>query len=263
MADFDDDVATTQIAENHFRSQITDRYNVGPIPNGGYVMTVALAAMLKNFPGREPLTTTMHYLRPTAVGEVEVRVEIVKSGKRYATAMARMIQNGKETGRVLATFGRFEPRDASARNLLRGGPPKLVPVEEAVPMIAVDMFKTAQAFDQRFDPSTAGFLQGKPNGEAKLTGYVRFRDAREPDVLSLPFFCDALPPPVFHVVQPGWVPTLELTVHVRARPVAGWLRFKFESRFIFDGLLEEDGELWDESGVLVAQSRQLDQLPEA
>jgi acyl-CoA thioesterase len=58
------------------------------------------------------------------------------------------------------------------------------------------------------------------------------------------------------------VPTVELTVHVRARPVPGWLRCRFETRFVAGSYLEEDGELWDESDRLVAQSRQLAMLLE-
>jgi acyl-CoA thioesterase len=67
---------------------------------------------------------------------------------------------------------------------------------------------------------------------------------------------------MFGVKVTGWVPTIELTVHLRAKPAPGWLRASFTSRFIFGGYLEEDGELWDERGVLVAQSRQLAQVPD-
>jgi acyl-CoA thioesterase len=54
-----------------------------------------------------------------------------------------------------------------------------------------------------------------------------------------------------------------LTAHVRARPAPGWLRCVFTTRFVTGGFLEEDGELWDDTGRLVAQSRQLALIPRA
>jgi Acyl-CoA thioesterase C-terminal domain len=59
----------------------------------------------------------------------------------------------------------------------------------------------------------------------------------------------------------AWTPTVELTAHVRARPAAGWLRCVFTTRFVTGGFLEEDGEVWDETSTLVAQSRQLALIP--
>jgi len=66
-----------------------------------------------------------------------------------------------------------------------------------------------------------------------------FTDGREPDVECLPLFCDALPPAVFASMVTGWVPTLELTVHVRAVPRPGWVKALATSRVILDGLLED------------------------
>ena len=59
----------------------------------------------------------------------------------------------------------------------------------------------------------------------------------------------------------GWAPTLELTVHVRARPAPGWLMLRHETRNVAGGMFEEDCEVWDAAGRLVAQSRQLARLP--
>jgi acyl-CoA thioesterase len=52
-----------------------------------------------------------------------------------------------------------------------------------------------------------------------------------------------------------------MTTHVRAMPAPGWLRCRFTTRFVTGGLLEEDGEIWDQSGRLVALSRQLALVP--
>jgi hypothetical protein len=55
--------------------------------------------------------------------------------------------------------------------------------------------------------------------------------------------------------------TVELTVHVRGRPAPGWLACRVTTRFVIDGSHEEDFEIWDSAGRLVAQSRQLALLP--
>jgi Thioesterase-like superfamily len=88
-------------------------------------------------------------------------------------------------------------------------------------------------------------------------------DGREPiDALGLLLAADAFPPPIFNSGLPvAWVPTVELTVHIRGVPAPGPLRCSFRSRFIRDGLLDEDGEIWDSTGVLVCQSRQLALMP--
>ncbi len=46
-------------------------------------------------------------------------------------------------------------------------------------------------------------------------------------------------------------------MHVRARPAPGWLACRSYTRFVTGGYHEEDFEVWDSAGVLVAQSRQL------
>ena len=95
-------------------------------------------------------------------------------------------------------------------------------------------------------------------GRAQVTGWIRLRDGRPPDTLSGVLFADTFPPAVFGLLGVvGWVPTVELTVHVRRRPAPGWLLGQFRTRDLNDGRLIEDGALWDSTGNLVVQSRQL------
>ena len=71
---------------------------------------------------------------------------------------------------------------------------------------------------------------------------------------------DSWPPAVFTTsTAPLAVPTLDLTVHLRAalpRP-GDWVLGRFRTRVARAGFLEEDGELWSRDGELLAQSRQL------
>jgi acyl-CoA thioesterase len=110
--------------------------------------------------------------------------------------------------------------------------------------------------DLRLGPEV-GWPHGVRRGRAETAGWIRFSDRRPLDALSLVFFADSFPPAVFDVVPRSWVPTLELTVHVRHRPAGEWLRGAFRTTAMAGGYLDEEGELWDEDGTLVAMSRQL------
>ena len=56
-------------------------------------------------------------------------------------------------------------------------------------------------------------------------------------------FGDSLPPTAYNLGVRTWVPTLELTAYVRARPAPGWLRISMVTRNLLDGQLEEDIEV--------------------
>jgi len=261
-SEFDDDTAVTEQAPGRYAGTITGRWNVGPVPNGGYLLAIAQRAIGLAIPGRDPLTSSAHYLRPAVPGPVSIEVETIKQGKSLATASARLLQGGREITRVLATVGSLDARGAP--RFMDGGPPALPAVADALLPPGPPPVEIARRFEQRYDPATLAWaIHGRAEvpAHAELRAYQRFADGRAPDVLSLPLFADSMPPPVFAVLAPGWVPTVELTVHVRARPVPGWLRCRFSTRFVAGGLLEEDGELWDEGGQLVAQSRQLAAVP--
>ena len=253
---FDEDTALLPGAPGQFEGHITRRWNIGPVPNGGYVLSVGMAALRQALPAPDPLTVTAHYLRPSVPGPVRVDVEVVKQGRQFATATACMRQGGKDTVRLLATYGNLE--QASGPTRIAGAPPALPPPDAITPtgtLRADSGFEFLHRFDTRLPGLTS---QPTPTeGPAEVSGWIRFADGRRPDVHALGLIADAFPPAVIHVLAPGWVPTVELTVHVRARPASTWLRCLFRTRFIFGGLLEEDGEIWDEQGTLVALSRQL------
>jgi acyl-CoA thioesterase len=259
--EFDQDTAIEQVEPGVFVGRLTDRWNIGAVPNGGYVLAVVLAAVRQALPAPDPLTVTAHYLRPSAPGPVHVHVETIKIGRQYSTAAARLLQNERETARVLATYGDLAAQGGPVH--VFGEPPTLPQRNMPISPPASGFVPATTEFTRRVDirPARTIFDPLQPGEAPELSGWLRFADGRLPDVHALPVIVDAFPPVVFRVLAPGWVPTIELTVHVRARPASEWVRCRFRTRFIFGGLLEEDGEVWDEDGTLLALSRQLAALP--
>jgi hypothetical protein len=74
------------------------------------------------------------------------------------------------------------------------------------------------------------------------------------DPLVLALAVDALPPTVFGLGRLGWAPTIELTFLVRGLPAYGWLSVHVRGRLVQDGWFDEEAEMYDSAGRLVAQS---------
>jgi acyl-CoA thioesterase len=84
---------------------------------------------------------------------------------------------------------------------------------------------------------------------------MRFSDGWDADLFALPLLVDSTAPAVLELGAGST--TLQLTIHLRARPAPGWLACRAVTRFVSGGYHEEDFEIWDSAGALVAQSRQL------
>jgi hypothetical protein len=112
-------------------------------------------------------------------------------------------------------------------------------------------------FGTLLDPETAMWAIGRPSRKGVIQGWFKLADDRPLDPLALLMVVDALPPTTFDLGMPGWAPTLELTAHVRAKPAPGWAVVRHATRTVAGGLFEEDCDVWDSTGRLVAQSRQL------
>lgn len=267
---FDTDTAVAQVAPTTFAARLTDRWHIGDKPNGGYVLATVVRAMQHAIHASsagahpDPLTVTGHFLRPSEAGPAEIEVSIARIGRQLATVSATFTQGDKERVRAIGTFGDLGAFVAKgARTDVALVPPALPPAQECIarpPFANPQLPSIADQVTTLLHPET-GWLRGQPTGRGEVRGWLGFADGRPPDTLSLPLFADAMPPAVFELLAgAGWVPTVELTVHVRGRPSAGMLRGVFRTRNLRDGLLEEDGELWDADGHLVAQSRQLAML---
>jgi hypothetical protein len=111
--------------------------------------------------------------------------------------------------------------------------------------------------DLRIEPASAGFTRGQPSGRGEVRGWLGLPTAAAFDPAALIFAVDAFPPATFDIEYAGWVPTLELTVYIRAPAQAGPVRVLQRAQLIDGQRVDEACFVWDRAGRLVASGGQL------
>jgi acyl-coenzyme A thioesterase PaaI-like protein len=239
-----------------------------PAVNGGALLATVLRAVLSESPHPYPVATSAHFLRVAQLAPAQVEVTWLKQGGTAATARASLVQDGRVVLETTVTTGALaadEAEENRAGGLRWTGPPPGFPdISDCVSLgqwhgtTGLDgIAGYAAQVEVRFDPATIGWRQHEPSGVPEMRGYFRLREERDPDAYLLAMAVDGLPPVVFGLGATGWAPTVELTWHMRAVPAPGPLAVETRSRHVSSGWFDEQAEVWDARGRLVAQSRQL------
>ncbi len=265
--EFDQATAISLRSEaDRFDIDLSPGWTVGPKPNGGYLLAVAGRAAGEALGGagsdhRDAVAATVHFLAAPDAGPAEVHTDVLRTGRSASQVRATIVQGERRFVEATFTMG----------SLSQGPTPPwwtdrpmvdLAPLEECIPIPAS---RPGAAFevpimdrcDLRLDPACMGFAAGRPAGIGELKGWICLADHRPIDALALLFLADSLPPASFDLVQTGWVPTLSMTVHVRAFPMRGWLRIRQAVQVMDHDRFDEVCEIWDGTGRLVAQATQL------
>jgi hypothetical protein len=254
---------------DQFEADVHEHWTVGDKPNGGYLL--ALLGRAARVTGRtgggqdwEIASSAITYLRPPGPGPATVRTTLLRQGRSASHVRAVMAQDGHDLVDAVFVLGEL-PRDPAPR--YDGIQPLHAPsAEECVrlaPRIPGGVYVgIMDVLDLRLSPDTLPFTDSPPPADARaeLRGWTRFADGREPDPLSLLFSVDAIPPATLMIGSTGWVPTLQMSAYVRARPAPGWLGIRMTANLVGDGMVDETCVLWDSRGLVVAQSTQLARL---
>ncbi|QLJ04801.1 thioesterase family protein [Streptomyces sp. NEAU-sy36] len=264
-SEFDRDTAVLRREEGVYDLELSAGWTILGAVNGGYLLAVLGRALGDALPHPDPFTISAHYLTASRPGKAVVRTQTVRTGRTLSTGQASLFQydeegNEVERIRVLASYGDLARLPDDVRTTAT--PPSIPPMEQCFgPEDGPDPLQGGSAIADRLmlrlDPATLGWALGRPSGRGEMRAWFGLADGRDADPLSLLLAVDALPPTAFEMGLAGWVPTVELTVHVRHRPAPGPLRVSITTRNLAGGFLEEDAEVWDSADRLVAQSRQL------
>ncbi|POX40417.1 TesB-like acyl-CoA thioesterase 3 [Streptomyces sp. Ru73] len=267
-SEFDRDTAVVRRSPGVYDAELSAGWTIIHAVNGGYLLALMGRALGDALPHPDPMTVTAHYLTASTPGPAVIRTEVVRTGRTMSTGTATLVQfqeDGSEVERmrVLAAYGDLDALPDDVRTTAK--PPAMPAREECFgadaapggrPALPGSSAITAR-LDVRLDPATCGWAIGAPSGNGEMRGWFGLADGRDADPLSLLLTVDALPPTAFEMGLKGWVPTVELTTHIRCRPAPGPLRVSITTRNLAGGFLEEDAEVWDADDRLVAQSRQL------
>ncbi|MEU0676792.1 thioesterase family protein [Streptomyces sp. NPDC006172] len=266
-SEFDRDTAVTPREPGVYDADLSAGWTIFGAVNGGYLLAVLGRALADALPHGDPFTVSAHYLSASRPGPAVVRTETVRAGRTLSTGQASLFQydgEGHEVERirVLASYGDLDALPDDVRTSAK--PPAFPPIGQCfgpedgpAPAPDADQQPIARRLMLKLDPSTVGWALGQPSGKGEMRAWFGLADGRDADPLSLLLAVDALPPTAFDLGIAGWVPTVELTVHVRCRPAPGPVRVSITTRNLAGGFLEEDAEVWDSEDRLVAQSRQL------
>ncbi len=249
------------VAGSVFDVDVDARWTIAGKPHGGYLL--ALIGRAATFGAGHPhvLAASAHYLRSPDPGPAVVVVEPLRAGRGTSQVRGRLVRGDTVCVEALLTLGTVRGEDTVfwQEGLPDPGltdPDAGVRLPSATPagMAAAVMGEVSLSLDRA---SFRAFTEA-PGGRGELWGWLALPGDEAFDPVSLLYAVDAFPPATFDVARErGWVPTLELTVYVRALPAPGPVRILHKARLIDDGRVDEVCFVWDVTGRLVAQSTQL------
>jgi acyl-CoA thioesterase len=208
-------------------------------------------------PERSARSAAMHFLRVPEVGPVRVLAKVERRGRSLSTISGRLEQRGKLLGLALGAYSK--PWEGP---LLPNEPmPEVEAPQGREPIGAIEgrrvppPFAARLSMQQRFG---APPFSRAERGE--IGGWLGLIEERPLDALAITVLADAwFPAPWIRLSELAPAPTIDLTIHFRT-PLPlddGLLLGRFRNQLVRDGFFDEDGELWNADGELVAQSRQL------
>jgi acyl-CoA thioesterase len=258
MHRFDQDISFKHGEPFSFSGHIADSWSINGVPDGGYLMAILAKAMMHHSEMNSTPLITANFLNRCEPGDATVAVEKMSASRQFERLQGSLWQKDKERIRAFGTFS--GENNACFLERSEASCPEMAALEQCVPVPDMPNFSLFSRLDIRLDPACTGWWFGQLSETSEIKGWVKFKKSRPFDLASILLIADSFPPAVLSSQgMVAWVPTIEMSVNIRKIPTTDWLKCSFRTRFITCGLLEEDGEIWDEKGELIAISRQIAQ----
>lgn len=252
--------AMLQQAETSSQIEIAESWGQGRATFGGLVAAL-LYQHLRQLVGKQPpiRSLSFSFVAPAVAGVASLEGSILRKGKSAVQAEGRMVQNGQVVAVVLASFG--AARESSI----------IVPAMTA-PVIKSPEQGTALPYIPGMTPEftrhfnlhwSEGALPFHAVDSGDMAGWMRFAHEQDPcSPAHLLALVDAWPPSVlqmFKTVAPisslTW--TIEFIKDTLAWQNNDWWQYEATTDSSGDGYAHIQAKIWDQTGQLVALSRQV------
>jgi hypothetical protein len=252
--------ALVAVGPGRFEATVDPNWTIAGMPNGGYLLAMLGRAAGGASPHGDVIAASAYYLRAPQPGPVTIDVRLLREGRSASHVRASMAQHDSTCVEALFITSRLDPDAAPywQRGLPANGGADYENCRRLLPRLADGSPVTIlDHVEVRLDDDSSSFSRGEPRGRGELLGWMKLPGGEDLDPVSLLYAVDSFPPGTFDIELSGWVPTLELTVYVRALPGPGPVRVLQRAHLIDAQRVDESCYVWDRGGRLVAQGHQL------
>jgi hypothetical protein len=252
--------ALRALAPDRFEGFLAPGWTIGGKPNGGYLLAMMARAATAGAGHPDVISASGTFLTAPDPGPVVIEAERLRAGRSASQIRVSLSQDGRRCVEGMFITSVLDPTASPYwdRGVPQPGQAAYQDCERLVHHLPGRVPVAIQEqIEVRLEPGSRGFTEGRPAGAGELRGWLALPDGEDFDPVSLVFAVDAFPPATFDVELAGWVPTLELTAYVRARPAPGPVRVLQRAELIDGERVDESCHVWDSAGRLVAQGRQL------
>ena len=265
---FQEAIQLENLEDNKFIVNPDTNYFVGNTPHGGYLMAVMHKALTSILPHSTAISSSVQYLDRIDAKTFELEVETFKTSRGSSSGIVKLKQDNKICTTFTGTCSDFE--FMKGYDGLQKPLPNIFNEGDKKDYIKMNYDKISKGFTPAFiqqlecliHPDHAWWNRDSndKNNEARCSAFLEMQGGI-PDQFCLSFYSDILPPVVSNKYGPlGWIPTITLTTHIRQLPSTSELYADFKATDINKGYFEQDCNIWDLNGNLVASSRQLTRI---
>ena len=265
---FQEAIKLENLEDNKFIVNPDTNYFVGNTPHGGYLMAVMHKALTSILPHSTAISSSVQYLDRIDAKTFELEVETFRTSRGTSSGIVKLKQDDKICTTFTGTCSDFE--FMKGYDDLQKPFPNIFNESDKKDYIKMNYDKISKGFTPAFiqqlecliHPDHAWWNRDSndKNNEARCSAFLEMQGGI-PDQFCLSFYSDILPPVVSNKYGPlGWIPTITLTTHIRQLPSTSELYADFKATDINKGYFEQDCNIWDLNGNLVASSRQLTRI---